>query len=128
MANIRLAQQTRRTFGNQAEDYVSQELIKKGFTICERNYQKPYGEIDIIAHNSTTLIFVEVKVRSYDHFPMQEIITPSKQRKIALVAREYIGRNKIDNRVCLFDVALVHIKDGLFNMTYISDAFRIDSY
>ncbi len=128
MVHINLAKQNRRTFGNQAEDYVAQELITQSFTIRERNYQKRYGEIDIIAHKADTLIFVEVKVRMHDYVSMHEIITLPKQRKIGLVAQEYISRNNIDDKICRFDVALVHIDDtGSFGMTYIPDAFRVDS-
>ena len=128
MVSISLAKQTKRAFGNQAEDYVAQELITQGFTVRKRNYQKRYGEIDIIAHKADTLIFVEVKVRTHEYVSMHEIITLPKQRKIGLVAQEYISRNKIDDKICRFDVALVHIDDtGTFSMTYIPDAFRIDS-
>ncbi len=128
MVYISLKKQTRRAFGNQAEDYVAQELITLGFTIRKRNYQKRYGEIDIIAHKADILIFVEVKVRTHEYVSMHEIITLPKQRKIGLVAQEYISRNKIDDKICRFDVALVHIDDtGTFSMTYIPDAFRIDS-
>jgi len=127
MVRISLAKQHRRAFGDQAEDYVAQELITQGFTIHERNYQKQYGEIDIIAHKADTLIFVEVKVRMHDYVSMHEIITLPKQRKIGLVAQEYISRNKVDDKICRFDVALVHIDDtGSFGMTYIPDAFRIE--
>ncbi len=127
MVRTNLAKQTKRAFGNQAEDYVAQELTAQGFTICKRNYQKQYGEIDIIAHKADTLIFVEVKVRTHEHVSMHEIITLSKQRKIGLVAQEYISRNNIADKVCRFDVALVHIDNtGSFGMTYIPDAFRIE--
>lgn len=127
MVRISLKKQTRRAFGNQAEDYVAQKLISQGFIIRERNYQKRYGEIDIIAHKADILIFVEVKVRTHEYVSMHEIITLPKQRKIGLVAQEYISRNKVDDKICLFDVALVHIDDtGSFGMDYISDAFRIE--
>ena len=128
MVRTNLAKQTKRAFGNQAEDYVAQELTAQGFTICKRNYQKRYGEIDIIAHKADTLIFVEVKVRTHEYVSMHEVITLPKQRKIALVAQEYISRNNIEDKICRFDVALVHINDtSTFSMTYIPDAFRIDS-
>ena len=70
MVRTSLAKQTRRAFGDQAEDYVAQELTSQGFTIRERNYQKQYGEIDIIAHKADTLVFIEVKVRTHDYISM----------------------------------------------------------
>ena len=60
---------------------------------------------------------------------MYEIVTLPKQRKIVLVAQEYISRNNVDDKICRFDVALIQIDDtGSFVTTYIPDAFRIDSY
>ena len=127
MVRTHLAKQNRRAFGDQAEDYVAKELTSQEFTIRERNYQKRYGEIDIIAHKTDTLIFVEVKVRMHDYVSMYEIITLPKQHKIGLVAQEYISRNNIEDKICRFDVALVQINDtGSFCMTYIPDAFRIE--
>lgn len=110
--------------GNQAEEFVSKELIKQGFSIRERNYRKLYGEIDIIAQKNDLLAFVEVKVRSSTYIPMQEIISISKQRKISLVAQEYISVHSIDNLICRFDVALIAYQQEAFVLTYIPHAFE----
>lgn len=112
--------------GNQAEEFATKELIKQGFTIRERNYRKLYGEIDIIAHKKDLLVFVEVKIRSSSYIPMQEIINFSKQRKIGLVAREYISSHNIDAMICRFDVALIAHEQGQFLLTYIPHAFEVD--
>lgn len=110
--------------GNQAEEFVTKELIKQGFTIQERNYRKLYGEVDIIAQKKDLLAFVEVKLRSSNYIPMQEIISASKQHKIGLVAREYIAAHNVDNLVCRFDVALIAHQQGTFVLTYIPHAFE----
>lgn len=116
----------KRAFGNQAEDFVAQELIKQGFIICKRNYQKFYGEIDIIAQKKELLLFVEVKVRKKSTSFMHEIVTVSKQHKMGMVAREFMCHNKIDDKICRFDVALVHVTgDQDITMTYIPNAFTI---
>lgn len=60
---------------NAACDY----LLKKGYKILERNFRKGYGEIDIIALDKKTLVFVEVKTRSSAKFGTPfEAISPSK--------------------------------------------------
>ena len=46
------------------EDAACQFLINKGYRILERNFRKGYGEIDIIALQDKTLVFIEVKTRS----------------------------------------------------------------
>ncbi len=127
MVRSSLTSRSKRAFGNKAEAYVAKELIAQGFTIRARNYQKRYGEIDIIAHKADTLVFVEVKVRRHDSDIMHAIITLPKQRKIGLVAQEYICCNAIEDMICRFDVALVQIDaTGNFSMTYIPDAFRLE--
>lgn len=118
----------KRAFGDQAETFVTLELCKQGFIICERNYQKPYGEIDIIAQRDDLLIFVEVKVRQHEYGTMHELVTPSKQKKIGLVAKEYICRNQIENKICRFDIALVQSMNNQQSLTYIANAFMIDEY
>jgi putative endonuclease len=114
-----------RQLGDKAEDFVAQELVKKGFVICERNYQKLYGEIDIIACKKDLVVFVEVKMRMNDIFVMYELITSKKQKRIALVAREYISCNTITDKICRFDVAFLTMQQGQFVLDYIPDAFQI---
>lgn len=120
--------QNKRIFGDQAEAFVAQELCKQGFTICKQNYQKLYGEIDIIAQKDDLLIFVEVKVRQHEYGSMHDLVTNSKQKKIGLVAREYISRNRIVDKICRFDIALVQMNGDQPLLTYIPHAFMIDEY
>ncbi|PKN03806.1 YraN family protein [Candidatus Dependentiae bacterium HGW-Dependentiae-1] len=112
-----------KNIGYLAEGFVSQHLECVGFTILERNYRKSYGEIDIIAHKNSLLIFVEVKMRINAYFDPAELITPSKQRKIIAVAQEYIDRKTNGNMDCRFDVALVEFENNEPHITYLTDAF-----
>src|SRR6185436_6403086 len=105
-----------------------QHLRNKGFTILERNYRKQYGEIDIIALNKDALIFVEVKTRQACSFDFSCVITRTKQKKIAAVARHYLARHTYEDKAYRFDVALVAGKDGAQNITYIPNAFVIDGW
>ncbi len=113
----------RQNSGYQAEAFVARHLEHVGFTVLERNYKKSYGEIDLIAHKGSLLIFVEVKMRTDAYFDPAELITPSKQRKIITVAQEYIDRKTNGNMDCRFDVALVEGKNSEPQITYLTDAF-----
>jgi len=113
----------RRTFGDAAESFVASHLQQHGFAICEQNYQKMYGEIDIIARKKDIITFVEVKVRRACVEHMPAIVTPTKQKKIARVAREYMARNGLHTAICRFDVALVSGDEGAFKISYIENAF-----
>ena len=109
----------RKKFGQEGEQLVAQTLEQKGFVIHHRNYRKMYGEIDLIASKNDLLIFVEVKRRKKAYFDLGLLITWSKQKKIIMVAKEYIARYDHINKVCRFDVALI---DGN-NLTYMPNAF-----
>jgi putative endonuclease len=110
-------------FGFAGEQATADLLTKQGFVIKDRNYRKQYGEIDIIAAKPGLLVFVEVKARRTEYFDSTDLITHSKQQKIVRVAKEYIFRNKIDDVICRFDVALVIEKQGQPSICYIPNAF-----
>ena len=119
----------KRIDGDYAEEFVAKKLEQEGFTICARNYRKLYGEIDIIAEKKDVLAFVEVKMRRSNVISMKEIITYGKQKKIIAVAKEYIAKHRIQNRVCRFDAALVFLDgSGQLHINYIPNAFQDRSY
>ncbi|OGI23585.1 MAG: YraN family protein [Candidatus Melainabacteria bacterium RIFOXYA12_FULL_32_12] len=81
--------------GKIGEDIAAKYLEKRGFKIIEKNWRySRYGEIDIIATDQKTLVFIEVKTRStvnYGH-PV-ESITKSKIDKIRTLAGAYLNEN-----------------------------------
>lgn len=99
-------------FGNYGEDLACRELETRGYEILARRYRRPAGEIDIIARDGQTTVFIEVKAREGRDFgePV-DAITPWKRRKISRVALEYIARHHLDNAPCRFDVVSVGL-DG----------------
>jgi putative endonuclease len=52
--------------GNIGEEIATRYLLKKGFTILERNYLRKWGEIDIVVQRHKVIHFVEVKTVSYE--------------------------------------------------------------
>jgi putative endonuclease len=114
-------------FGAAGEQATAALLVEKGFTIMQTNYRKQYGEIDIIATKKDLLVFVEVKARKTEYFESTDLITRSKQKKIIMVAKEYMMRHKIDEVMCRFDVALVIVKRGTPSICYIPNAFTEQS-
>lgn len=69
--------------GKLGEHIASKYLVKLGWKIISQNFRKRYGEIDIIANDKKTLVFVEVKTRTGDNFgPIEESITPWKIRRL----------------------------------------------
>jgi putative endonuclease len=117
-------QASRALLGAAGECYVTQQLEKKGFSICARNFKIRGGEIDIIAQRADLVIFVEVKTRSHLFFDLSQVITPTKQQSVIKAARSYIFSQRFTNKSYRFDVALVSKKaDGSFENEYIANAF-----
>ena len=68
-------------------------LTKLGYSILKNNYTTKLGEIDIIAKDKQTIVFVEVKTRLTTEFGLpREAVTSYKQNKIRLVATEYLKK------------------------------------
>lgn len=83
-------------FGQWAENYVAQYLESKGYVIIERNYQKKWGEIDIIAEKNNILIFVEVKANKKElvGFEPESRVSPEKLRRINRTLQTYLAAKK----------------------------------
>lgn len=109
------------TIGAQGEARIVQHLKDNGFSILATNFTVRAGEVDIIACKDELLVFVEVKTRSHVYFNTSEVITPSKQKKIALAAKTFLTQNNFTNKVYRFDVALVEKQSS--EITYIPNAF-----
>lgn len=84
---------TKQTVGNHGEEIACQYLKKLGFKILERNYRIRGGEIDIVARDKDTLVFVEVKTRwSHEYGPPVEAMKPWKIRSLLKTARFYVQK------------------------------------
>lgn len=76
--------------GQQGEDEAVQFLKKRGYKIVERNFKKPQGDIDIVALEDDTLVFVEVKTRYSKAYGLPiEAVTPWKVRALIRNAQLY---------------------------------------
>jgi putative endonuclease len=83
--------------GQLGEEIACEYLVKKGYKIIERNFRRPWGELDIIAKApDKTLVFVEVKTasgRGYNSIQPEEQLTKSKLQKLKKTACLYAGHN-----------------------------------
>jgi putative endonuclease len=113
-------------FGEQGEVIAARYLKKKGYRIIERNYRTKLGEIDIIAKDKDTLVFVEVKSRRTRQFGNPKAaVTPHKQRKISMVALHYLKDKRRGNVSARFDVAAVTISRDKPQIEIIKNAFDL---
>ena len=83
-------------FGFLAENLAARYLEKKGYTILELNYRKPWGELDVIASKEGILVFVEVKAnrKIIAGFEPELRANSSKMVKVVRTARTYLAERK----------------------------------
>ena len=104
---------SRQKFGKTGENLAADYLKKKGYKILERNHRNPMGEIDIIARDRRTLVFVEVKSRRTRGFGHPKYaVTFAKQRKISQAALYYLKTTGRQNHRARFDVVTVRAGGG----------------
>lgn len=115
----------KKEIGDKGEDFAASYFHKQGYEIKARNVHSRYGEIDLIAENGDTVVFVEVKTRSHDSLDRAaEAVTPAKQRKIVLTALQYISKNNCEKNF-RFDVFEVYHADGrIYKFNNIENAFE----
>lgn len=109
--------------GNAGERIAESYLKKHGYRILSRNFSTETGEIDLIATDNEYLIFVEVKARLSDEFGLpSEAVDIRKQRKISMVASQYIKKNMLFGAPVRFDVIEVYLETESIN--HIKNAFE----
>jgi putative endonuclease len=88
----------RRRTGEIAEDLVAQRLVAAGWEIVERNARTRYGELDIVAREGSTLVFIEVKgARAGSNFgPEKPILSIDfrKQRRVRRLAAAWMSERR----------------------------------
>ena len=99
--------------GRQGEQHAAKYLKKQGLRILQRNYRIAAGEIDIVAEDGQTLVFVEVKTSSGSAFGSPESwVTPRKRAQVARIAAAYLQEHAIDDQDCRFDVVGIQMYDA----------------
>ena len=115
----------RQRLGAEGESMACAELERLGYSIVKRNYRIRSGEIDIVADDRGTVVFVEVKTKTDSSFsdPV-ESVTKQKQRRLVSMAEQYVASHRIDHMPCRFDVVTVDTSITPCKVTHYKDAFR----
>lgn len=102
------------TLGKIGENIACDELERRGYAIVARRYRRRGGEIDIVAADGPTVVFVEVKTRAGSEFGSgAEAVSWLKRRRIVSVAHEFLVRERLTDRPCRFDVVSIALgRDG----------------
>ena len=110
----------KRESGLIAEAAAAEFIQSAGLIVLTRNYRTPYGEVDIIALDRDTLVFIEVKARRASEYGQgREAVNTAKQRKIQNCALYFIQENGYGDKPIRFDV--IEIMDS--KIDHIKNAF-----
>ncbi len=117
----------RRGTARRGEALAALFLRLKGYRIEARNWRCPMGEIDIVARDRDTLVFVEVKTRGGGSAGRpEEAVDEHKRRRLVLLAQAYLGRLHGEPPPCRFDVVAVERRRPLPRIRHLRAAFRAD--
>lgn len=93
------------TLGTEGERAAERYLRAQRYAILARNYRCKLGEVDLVALDGRTVVFVEVKTRRGEGFGTPfEAVTHHKRRQISRVAQYYLVRHRLLDREARFDV------------------------
>jgi putative endonuclease len=103
----------RHSLGRDGESAACAALRAGGYVILAERFRTPHGEIDIVARDADTIVFVEVKTRRDEAFGGgAAAVTWRKQRTIVRVAEAFLARGRLHHLPCRFDVVVVEWPPG----------------
>jgi putative endonuclease len=112
--------------GKNGEELAAEYLVEAGYKIVERNYRCAFGEIDIVAEEGQTLVFVEVKSRRSEAYGSPQMaVSRGKQKKISQVALHYLQERRLNHRSARFDVVAVKLLPSGCGIELIRNAFEL---
>lgn len=117
----------RRRTARRGEELAARWLRLKGYAIEARNWRCAAGEIDIVARDGETLVFVEVKTRgSTAAGAPEDAVDARKQRRLVHLAQSYLAQRRLGDVPCRFDVVAVSRTGWMPRLRHLRSAFRAD--
>ena len=112
--------------GKLGEDLALKKVKHLGYKNIIRNYRCPLGEIDLIARDADTLVFIEIKTRKGKTTAYaKEAVNAKKRRQISKVALAYMKANNCSDIKARFDVVAISLEGGKAQIEVIKNAFDL---
>ena len=110
--------------GAEGEEAAFRHLRGLGYVILSRNFKTRSGELDLVARDGRTLVFVEVKRReTAGHGSAAEFVSPAKMRRVVAAARIYAAKHGFSESSVRFDVVAIDVIDGRERLRHHKGAF-----
>lgn len=108
--------------GSYGENTAANFLLKKGYSILQRNYHSRFGEIDLIAQDHLTIVFVEVKTRTnFSYGTPLEAINSWKLKKLIKTSQFFLNQYKYGDVAYRFDAIEVIVSSGKDKVNHIEN-------
>ena len=118
--------QARLELGRYGEDLAYKRIKRLGYRKIIRNYRCPLGEVDLIANDGDTLVFIEIKTRRGKPTGYaKEAVDARKQRQLSKVALSYMKSNNCSDAKARFDVIAISIKEDKPEIEVVKNAFDL---
>jgi putative endonuclease len=116
----------RQQYGEAAEALAARLLRRHGYRILATNHRTLLGEIDIIARERDTIVFIEVKARRSLHFGHPKTaVTAQKQRKLSMLALQYLKATGQSGSKARFDVVAICTAPERPEVEIVRNAFEL---
>ena len=111
--------------GNRGEDIAYEHLLEEGYTVLQRNWRYKKAEIDLVAMDEDTLVFVEVKTRSYAYLgEPEDSVNQRKQDLLVSAAAAYMHLHEHEWAYRFDIISLIKESDQRFHIKHMIDAFE----
>ena len=112
--------------GRFGEELAYKKIKRLGYKKIVRNYRCPQGEVDLIANDGDTLVFIEIKTRRDKSVGYaKEAVNARKRRQLSKVALFYLKSNNCFETKARFDVIAISLKGGKPLIEVIKNAFDL---
>ncbi len=117
---------TRSEVGRKGEQLAFRYLKRRGYRIVELNYRCPLGEVDIVAREGDTIVFVEVKTRRDASYGRpREAIGFKKRSQLSKVAQYFLKVRRAEHLSARFDVMEIEIDEDGPRIELLKNAFEL---
>lgn len=115
----------KKEIGNLGENIAEDYLKRKGYVILDKNFECRQGEIDIIALDKKEIVFIEVKTRTSNKYGVpSEAVNKTKQQHMLQTIKYYLYIRNLSEEFIRIDVIEVYIKDNIYKVNHIKQAFE----
>jgi putative endonuclease len=120
-----------RALGQKGEEAAARFLERRGLVILDRNLRSRLGEIDLLARDRSTLVFVEVKTRrGRSGDPPEAAVDARKRARLGRLALGYLAARRLSERPCRFDVVGVTLDEAsrVAEVRHLQHAFDLEGW